>query len=335
MKKLIVISLISILLLGTTCTAFANPGHWAEIPLKYMTDNGYLQGGNPDDAITRLDVARAISKLPLIDKSSNYIFADTSDKDVIRVAKAGIMNGYGNQLFNPNAYITREEMAKVLAILISNPASYSEIVFSDRDSISGWAMPYVSALTSEQIILGYDDSTFRAQNNISRAEFASLFMKIRDKYSTSSITGNAFANASVEPISFLAIPDGHVGLLSIPLLGLNDLPVVEDGENLDNIETKVGHFLHTALFDGNVCLLGHNNHDKSPWFGRLDGIQEGATIRWQTKFGVREYVVTTKQYIDAEDWSSLFETGDNRITLITCLAGQAQTHRIMVQGIEK
>ena len=335
MKKFIFVPLVCLLIISMTFPVFANTGHWGEIPLKYMTDNGYLQsGGNPDDAITRLDVAKAVAKLSLIDKGSNYIFTDTSDKDVIKVAKAGIMSGYGNQMFNPNDYITRQEIAKVLGMLIPT-ASNSELAFSDKESIGGWAVPYVAALASEQIILGYGDGTFKPQNNISRAEFAALFMKVRDKYTMSSITANAFTNASVVPISFLDIPSGYVGLLSIPSLGLTDLPVVEDGENLDNIKTKVGHFINTAIFDGNVGLLGHNFTDKSPWFGKLANIQDGAVIRWKTKFGIREYTVITKQHINVEDWSSLLETGDNRITLITCLAGQSDTTRIMVQGIER
>jgi hypothetical protein len=298
MKKLILATLTALLIVRLTAPVFANPGHWAEIPLKYMVDNGYLQSTDgdtrPDEPLTRLDAARAFAKLPLIDKGSNYIFTDTSDRDVVKVAKAGLMNGCGGQLFRPDTYITREAIAKALAILLQNATSGELASFADFEEISDWAQSYVSALYGEKIILGYGNNTFRPQNNISRAEFAAAFMKIRDKYSLGAMTGNAARNANVTPLAFLDIPSGTVGVLSIPSLGINNLPVAEDGENLDNIKTVAGHFINTAMFDGNVGLLGHNFTDKSPWFGKLANIQDGAVMIWKTKFGVRQYAVTTK-----------------------------------------
>jgi len=338
MKKFIFLPLAFLMLFNMTQPALANSGHWAEIPLKYMVDNGYLQATNgdtrPDEPLTRLEAARAIAKLPLINKGSNYIFTDTCDADVVKVAKSGIMNGCGNQIFNPNASITREETAKILAMMVADNGSVPA-PFSDYEEIATWARPFVSALYAEKIVVGFGDNTFRPKNTITRAEFATAFMKIRDKYDVATITANTASNAPVTPLQFIDIPSGCVGVLSIPSLGLNNLPVVEDGENLDNIKNVAGHFINTAIFDGNVGLLGHNFTDKSPWFGKLANIQNGAEIVWKTKYGIRRYSVITKQDISATDWSSLAETGDNRLTIITCLAGHSETTRIMVQGKEK
>lgn len=330
-SKILPLVLIIILTFGTT--AFAE--HWGELPIKYMTDNGYLQNnGNPDDPITRLDVAKALAKLPLIDKGSNYIFTDTCDADVIKVAKAGIMNGCGYHLFEPERYITREEITKALAVMIKNTSSSIKTEFADQNELSDWAIPYTATLANDAIIFGYEDNTFRPKNHVSRAEFSNMFMKIRDKYSVNDIVGNVFENATALPLELLEIPEGAVGVLSIPSIGINNLSVVEDGEKLDNIKSLAGHFVNTPLFDGNVCISGHNFIDKSPWFGKLANIQEGAIITWKTQFGIRAYAVSVKQNIAAEDWNSLIDTDDNRITLITCLAGQSATHRIMVQAIE-
>lgn len=112
-----------------------------------------------------------------------------------------------------------------------------------------------SALAKEEIILGYENNTFRPKNHITRAEFAVLFMKIRDKYTTNDITGNILNNASTMPMQFLEIPNGTVGVLSIPSLGLYDLPVVEDGETLDNIKNVAGTFpTRLCLMGMSVCL---------------------------------------------------------------------------------
>lgn len=331
MKKLTVV-LVAVLTFTLSMTVFAD--HWADIPLKYMTDNGYLSEGDSSAYMTRLEVARALAKLNLIDKSSNYIFSDTSDISVVKVTKAGLMNGIGNQQFAPDGFITREEIAKVVAMLIANAVSYDDVGFADKDDIGEWALPYVGALKRDSIVLGYENNTFRPKNNVTSAEFATLFMKVRDAYSLNEITVNAANNAQVQPIEYLSVPAGYIGVLSIPSLGLNNLPVIEDGENLDRIKSVAGHFVNTALFDGNVGILGHNFTDKSPWFGKLATIQTGARITWRTKFGIRYYSVTVRQNINAEDWSSLMETGENKITIITCLKGQSDTTRIMVQATE-
>ena len=150
--KYIYISIIILTIIITPFTAYSE--HWADIPLKYMTDNGYISEGKPDEAVTRLEVAQVLAKLNLINKGSNYIFSDTSDKAVVKVAKAGLMNGIGNQRFAPDDYITREEIAKTVALLIENPQSYSDMPFADQNSISDWARPYITALVRDKIVFG-------------------------------------------------------------------------------------------------------------------------------------------------------------------------------------
>ncbi|MDR0406269.1 MAG: sortase [Clostridiales bacterium] len=326
MRKII---LAAVMVASCAVTALAD-GHWGEIPMKYMAEAGYLQAAEPDTYVTRLDASRVLAKLPLIDKGSNYIFTDTSDNAVVRVAKAGLMSGGDNQAFRPDDGMSREETAKILSLLTTNPQGGGELSFADTDEVSVWARPYIAALVRDNIILGYEDSTFRPQESITRAEFATLFMKIRDAYSVNEIMVNAANNARVQPLQYLSVPDGAVGVLSIPSLGINNLPVVEDGENLNNIKTLPGHFVNTAIFDGNVGICGHDFRDKSPWFGRLGDLREGDAVVWQTKFGVRRYAVAENKHIAAEDWSGLMEFGDDRITLITCLEGYSQTTRISV-----
>jgi len=160
-------------------------------------------------------------------------------------------------------------------------------------------------------------------------------MRIRNKYTVSDITSNISNNASVTPVQYLYIPDGFVGFLTIPAIGMKDMPVVEDGENINNIKTNPGHFVNTALFNGNCCICGHDFTDKSPWFGTLANLNVGDEIIWETIYGIRHYSVTVNQDISAEDWSALLPTDDNRITLLTCQVGQSATTRILVQATEK
>ena len=78
----------------------------------------------------------------------------------------------------PEANITRAETAAVLFRLLSDPnkGSYLESMFSDiTDDL--WYAQSVKYLTSNGIIQGYPDGTFRGDSMITRAEFATLIAK--------------------------------------------------------------------------------------------------------------------------------------------------------------
>jgi len=51
-------------------------------------------------------------------------------------------------------------------------------VFSDSNKISSWAKEYVGAAAEHNLIKGYEDNTFRPQNNIKRAEALVLLDRI-------------------------------------------------------------------------------------------------------------------------------------------------------------
>ena len=51
-------------------------------------------------------------------------------------------------------------------------------VFTDSIQISSWAREYVGAAAYHNLIKGYEDNTFRPQNNIKRAEAVVLLDRI-------------------------------------------------------------------------------------------------------------------------------------------------------------
>ena len=60
----------------------------------------------------------------------------------------------------------------------------------------------------------------------------------------------------------------------------------------------------------------------------------GDAVTYTTSAGTRTYAVTTVAKIGSDDWSYLGATTDNRITLITCVAGDA-SQRWVVQAVQK
>ena len=126
--------------------------------------------------------------------------------------------------------------------------------------------------------------------------------------------------------------DDEIGTLTIPDILLDNAPIRESVE-LSTLSETIGHFPSTSIYEGNLGLASHNSGSQGDSFKNLKKIKIGSEIFYQTNYGTKRYVVTTKEVISEEDWSYLQETEDNRITLITCVAGQ-KDKRLCVQAIE-
>jgi hypothetical protein len=135
-----------------------------------MTDTTF----NPKGELTRAQFSKLIATaLNLKSENYNGTFSDVADSMwytpyIEAVYKAGIVNGIGNNKFDPNAKITREQMA----VMIMNAYSYSKsesideiandanISFTDFESSSDWAKTSIKAANALGIINGMDEYTF-------------------------------------------------------------------------------------------------------------------------------------------------------------------------------
>ena len=133
--------------------------------------------------------------------------------------------------------------------------------------------------------------------------------------------------ADLEPLS-----NGAIGHFSIPSIGVNKYYVWE-GETTNSMSKGVGHFESSSVWDGNVCLCGHNRGAKYV-IGSIKDLSVGDKIIYTTSLGTRTYEVETVAAIRNDDWSYLGDTPDNRITLVTCVAGDS-SQRWCVQALEK
>ncbi len=143
-----------------------------------------------------------------------------------------------------------------------------------------------------------------------------------------------------DPISIRYVPtvtveqlkqaDGSLGTVSISRVGL--YAKVYEGATDASMAIGAGHFATSACWDGNVGLFGHNR-GSSAYFGKLKDVKLGDTVTYTTNQGTRTYEVTFIGSIDYTDHSYLNGTGDNRITLITCIANQPSL-RLCVQATE-
>lgn len=122
-----------------------------------------------------------------------------------------------------------------------------------------------------------------------------------------------------------------LGILTIDKIGLK--ASIKEGSDNKTLKDYIGHIDGTSLYDGNVGLAAHNRGNKYSYFARINELENGDIITYQTKFYNRTYKVNNMQVIFETDWSLLEDTIENKITLITCIANK-KNQRLCVQATE-
>lgn len=176
----------------------SKPDNTVEIPdedaLGLNTDDhfayiiGYPDGTvQPNGQITRAEATTIFFRLLTEESRSANLTKTNGYTDVASDAwyntavstmtKAGIVDGYPDGTFRPDAPITRAEMAKIISLFAKLDKSESR--FSD---IAGhWAEAYIKLAAGNGWIAGYPDGTFGPQRNITRAETATMINRVLDR----------------------------------------------------------------------------------------------------------------------------------------------------------
>ena len=147
---------------------------------------GYGHGDvQPQNSITRAEVAAIFFRL-LEDgiRSENFThqnaFSDVAAdawycSSVSTLSRMGIIAGYPDGTFRPNAPITRAEFAAI-ATRFDNNGDKTPVNF--KDIIGHWAEGEITVAANHGWVSGYGDGTFRPQNRITRAETMSLVNRV-------------------------------------------------------------------------------------------------------------------------------------------------------------
>lgn len=127
-------------------------------------------------------------------------FSDVSESDwfykgVSYVVENGMMNGMGDDLFAPNAPLTREMLAVVLYNMEKQPESTGVNPFADVKA-DMWYTDAIVWANANGIVAGYDDSTFGLGDSITREQLAAILyryaqMKGYDVTEKADLTGYA------------------------------------------------------------------------------------------------------------------------------------------------
>lgn len=150
---------------------------------------GYEDGTvRPEGTITRAEVATIFFRMLSDNSRDRYYsktngFGDVSAGDwfntaVSTMASAGIIHGYEDGTFRGDDPITRAEFA-VIAANFDSSAYDGLDKFSDVSK--HWASEYINRATERGWINGYEDGTFRPDQNITRAEATALVNRVLNR----------------------------------------------------------------------------------------------------------------------------------------------------------
>lgn len=188
-------------------------GHsWARNVLSALYSKGLMnnlgEDFGADDYTTRGEFAAILVKamdLPL-NYDENYSFLDVvpgsrtitwSYEEIETAARAGIIHGQSDRVFNPGGRITREEAATMIARALSlktaeiNDKLIAKMnkAFVDGPNISRYALPGVDAVYSAKLMAGQPADAnnkklfvFNPQANLTRAEAGQIMVNILKKY---------------------------------------------------------------------------------------------------------------------------------------------------------
>ena len=135
----------------------------------------------PDNDATRYEVIEALYNLVDITATKyEEAFKDVEskyEKSVKAFITAEILDGYEDKTFKGNNTITRAELVKVLTLTFK--LEEDKNATAEFTDISGhWAESYIKTFVSKKYTYGYEDNTFRPENNVTRAEVAAFVNRI-------------------------------------------------------------------------------------------------------------------------------------------------------------
>jgi len=164
--------------------------HWAKAFIEELTAKQIVNGVSatafkPNQEVTRAEFTAMLVRTLRLEASSTATFADVAASSwyyeaVGAAVQAGLVNGKTTDRFDPNASITREEMAVMLMRAYEQTSGKTttaiQTPFEDMDQVSQWAQHSVAAAYEAGFISGKTVVSFNPSGNGTRAESAKILL---------------------------------------------------------------------------------------------------------------------------------------------------------------
>lgn len=168
-------------------------GAWYHDAVADVYARGWMTGTSdtnfaPEQAMTRAMVAATLHRMegsPLTKASG---FTDVApgtwyEEAVAWAQQAGVVHGFDDGTFQPNAIITREQLAAMLQNYSMYKGEHTDArqdlnVYSDADAVSAWAQDALSWACAEGVLQGMTETSLSPQSSATRAQMAAVLLRL-------------------------------------------------------------------------------------------------------------------------------------------------------------
>lgn len=168
--------------------------HWAYENIMKLKELGIIDGigdnkFNPSGIVTREQFLKMLVEAAGIEEALSNTSFDDVDVDawyapyVAAGVKSGLINGITADTFGVGSEIKRQDMAVMIVRILEGkniPVTETSEVFEDDSNISDYAKNAVYKVRDAGIINGYADNTFAPMASLTRAEAATVIIKLLD-----------------------------------------------------------------------------------------------------------------------------------------------------------
>ncbi len=166
--------------------------HWAKNAIFSAYQEGWVKGATttaylPDASLTRAEAAAMLVRMlglsgtEVTDESFTDTLNHWAKKEIETARKYGLIAGVGNNLFEPDSPITREQMAVILDKLLGlgYNAELPDIFTDINQQDNSWSYKAIVTMGQNGIFKGYPDGGFHPQDTLTRGQMAVLLSTLK------------------------------------------------------------------------------------------------------------------------------------------------------------
>ena len=163
------------------------PTDWYYTAMDHGAARGFFDGKvlDPTGIVTRGMLAELLFRydgmnVSEIDMPFTDVAEDAYYAEAVKWAfENEIINGVGNDRYDPDRPVSRQEMAKIFTIYLGLEPG-APVEYKDQAQIAAWAEDYVRAVTNHGLMQGSGGS-FRPNGTATRAEIATILMRLDEE----------------------------------------------------------------------------------------------------------------------------------------------------------
>ncbi|MGG3839864.1 S-layer homology domain-containing protein [Paenibacillus thiaminolyticus] len=162
---------------------------WAVDPVREATEHGFIRGSNgkfhPKSNVTRAEFTKILVTALGIEGQAQQAasFTDVAadawySPYVHAAASAGLVTGY-NDRFEPQANVTREQMASIISRALNLTPMKPASALKDTEAAAAWARADIETVAAHELMSGYNQR-FRPKSFVTREMAAVVAVRVYD-----------------------------------------------------------------------------------------------------------------------------------------------------------